>query len=61
MRRRARYVSDSPVIVCDACAVHALFVSDFYPRHPEKLVSFSTYKHAQTQSVRDLSFVRAAV
>jgi hypothetical protein len=31
MRRRARYVSDSSVIVSDTCAVHVWFVSDFYP------------------------------
>jgi hypothetical protein len=51
MRPRARYVSDSSVIVSDMCAVHAWFVSDFYPRHLEKLVNLSTHK---TQSVRDL-------
>jgi hypothetical protein len=46
MRRCARYVSDSSVInfVTDTCAVHAWFVSDFYPRRPEKLVNFSTHK-----------------
>jgi hypothetical protein len=58
MHWRARYVSDSLVIVSDTCAIHAWFVSDFYPRHPEKLVNFSTHKHAQTQSVRDLWVIR---
>ena len=44
MRRHARYFSDSSVIVNYMCAVHAWFVSDFYSRHPEKLVTFSTHK-----------------
>jgi len=33
--------------------VNAWFVCDFFPRHPENLVNFSTHKHAQTQSVSD--------
>jgi hypothetical protein len=52
-------VHDMSVIVSDTCAVHAWFISDFYPRHPEKLVNFLTHKHAQTQSVRDLWVIRA--
>jgi hypothetical protein len=52
-------VRDLSVIVSDKSAVHAWFVSDFYPRHSEKLVNFSTCKHAQTQSVRDLWVIRA--
>jgi hypothetical protein len=52
-------VRDMSVIVSNTCAVHAWFVSDLYPRHPEKLVNFSTHKHAQTQSVRDLWVIRA--
>jgi len=59
MCRRVWYVSDSSVIVIDMCAVNAWFVSDFYPRHPKNLVNFSTHKHAQTQSVRDLWVIRA--
>jgi hypothetical protein len=59
MRRHAQYVSDSSVVVSDTCAVHAWFVSDFYSQHPKKLVNFSTHKHAQTQSVRDLWVIRA--
>jgi len=58
MRQRARYFSDSSVnckwYVRGSCVIHAWFVCDFFPRHPEHLVNFSTHKHAQTQSVRDL-------
>jgi len=45
---------DVSVIVNDTCTVHVWFVRDFYPRHPENLVNFSTHKHAQTLSVREL-------
>jgi hypothetical protein len=58
MRRRVRYINDSSVIVSDTCAVDSWFVSDFYPRHPEKLVDFSTHKHTETESVRDLWVIR---
>jgi len=40
MRRRARYVSDSSVIVNDTCAVYARFVSNVCPRHPTKFGQF---------------------
>jgi len=40
------------------CAVHAWFVSVFCPRNLNKLVNFLTYKHAQTQSVRDMWAIR---
>jgi len=32
---------------------------DFCPRHPKTLVNFSTHKHSQTQSMRDLWVFRA--
>jgi len=35
---------DMPVIVNHTCAVHAWFVSDFCPRHPNNLVNFSMHK-----------------
>jgi hypothetical protein len=56
MRRRARYVSDSSVIVSDTCAVHTWFVSDFYPPTPWEIGQFLG---AQTQSARDLWVIRA--
>jgi len=59
MSLRARYFSDLSVIVNDTCAVHAWFVSDFYPWHPKIVVNFLTHKHEQTQSVRDLWVIHA--
>jgi len=61
MRRRARYFSDSSVTVHDTCAVHAWFMRDSSvistPDTPT-FFQFSTHKHTQTQSVRDLWVIR---
>ena len=59
MRQCARYVSDCKWYLHCSCVIRAWFVSDFCPRHPKNLVNFSTHKHAQTQSVRDLYVIRA--
>jgi len=51
------FVSDCKWYVRGSWVIDAWFVSDFFPRQPEKLVNFSTHKHAHTQSVRDLCVI----
>ena len=53
------FVSECKWYVHGLCMIHAWFVSNFCHRHLRNVVNFSTHKHTQTQSVRDLWVIHA--
>jgi len=52
------FVSDCKWYVRGSCVIHAWFVCDFFPRHPEHLVNFSTHKHKPNLCVISECYLR---